>query len=58
VQVSSALRVVCSSPPLPATVVIARRSIAGLAAASRIATMSSWPGSQSRMTGVGTAGFS
>jgi hypothetical protein len=52
VQVSRALRVTCSSRPLPPTVVIARRSIAGLPAASRMATMSSWPGSQSRTSGI------
>src|SRR3954469_21879547 len=49
-----AFSVPLSSVPLPATVVIARRSSAGLAAASSIATASSWPGSQSRMHGAAT----
>jgi hypothetical protein len=49
-QTRRALSVVLSSVWLPATVVIARRSMAGDAAASRIAMASSWPGSQSSTT--------
>src|ERR671935_1714783 len=41
---------------LPATQVMASRSMAGLAAAMRMATASSWPGSTSRMMGVGMSG--
>src|SRR3954464_3635255 len=52
VQTRRAFSVTLSSVPLPATVVIARRSIASLAAASRSATASSWPGSQSTMQGA------
>src|SRR5690349_23023572 len=44
----SALRVVVSRPALPPTVVTARSSYPGVAHATRIATMSSIPGSQSR----------
>ena len=44
-----ALRVVLSSDWLPATVVIASRSMSGWWAASRMAMASSWPGSQSRI---------
>src|SRR4051794_7886717 len=54
VQTRRAFSVTLSSVPLPATVVIARRSSAGLAAASSIATASSWPGSQSRTHGTAT----
>jgi hypothetical protein len=50
-QTRRALSVVFSSVWLPATVVIATSSIAGEAAASRMAMASSWPGSQSRMIG-------
>ena len=56
-HVARAFAVVRSSVPFPATVVIASSSIAGCAAASTIASMSSCPGSQSRITGVaGTPG--
>src|SRR4051794_22840763 len=54
VHTRRAFSVTLSSVPFPATVVIARRSSAGLAAASSIATASSWPGSQSRMHGTAT----
>jgi hypothetical protein len=50
-QIRRAFRVIRSTVWLPATVVIARRSIEGEAAASRIANASSSPGSQSRMIG-------
>ena len=49
----SALAVVLSSVWLPATVVTPSSSSSGQASASRIAIASSWPGSQSRMIGVG-----
>src|SRR5690606_15587314 len=55
VQTRRALSDVFSSVWLPATVVIALRSIAGSAAASMMASASSCPGSQSRMTGVATS---
>src|ERR671917_207663 len=48
-----ALIVARSSGQLPATVVIARRSILSSPAARRIATASSWPGSQSMRMGSG-----
>ena len=41
-------------PAFAATVVMARRSIFGWAAASQIANTSSCPGSQSMITGMGT----
>ena len=52
-----ALRVVLASPALPPTVVTASTSSSGEAQASRIASASSWPGSQSRMTGRERAGW-
>ena len=55
-----ALRLVCTSGTLPPTVVTARRSIPGCPAASQSAKTSSWPGSQSTMTGMlvdGDVGF-
>jgi hypothetical protein len=52
-QIRWALYVTFCKEPLPDTVVIPRSSIAGFAAASRIAIASSCPGSQSRMIGVG-----
>src|SRR5215204_3128882 len=52
VQTRRALSVTLSSGALPPTVVIARRSSAGCAAASRSAIASSWPGSQSMMQGT------
>ena len=48
-----ALSVVFSSVWLPTTVVMARRSMAGEPCARRIATASSWPGSQSSTMGRG-----
>ena len=48
-----ALAVVLSSVWLPETVVTPTSSISGEASASRSAIASSWPGSQSRMMGVG-----
>src|SRR5699024_2190181 len=50
-----AFRVILSSVWLPPTVVMPRRSIAGWASASIMATASSCPGSQSRMIGRGSA---
>ena len=50
-----ALAVTFSSVWLPATVVTAASSSSGLATASRRAIASSWPGSQSMITGVGMA---
>ena len=47
-----AFAVVFSSVWLPETVVTPRSSISGLASARSRAIASSWPGSQSRMTGV------
>ena len=49
----SAFAVVLSRVWFPETVVTATSSISGEARASRIAIASSWPGSQSRMMGVG-----
>ncbi|HEY5629467.1 MAG TPA: nucleoside hydrolase, partial [Candidatus Limnocylindrales bacterium] len=47
-----ALRVVAASGALPPIVVIPRTSSSGRARASAMASASSWPGSQSMMTGV------
>ena len=46
----------CRASGCRASVVTPTSSISGLASASRSAIASSWPGSQSRMTGVVTAG--
>ena len=48
-----AFAVVLASVWLPATVVTPSSSSSGLASASRSAIASSWPGSQSRMIGIG-----
>src|SRR5580704_18098786 len=55
VHTRRAFSVVFSRVWLPATVVMARRSITGQPRASRMAMASSWPGSQSRMIGLVTS---
>ncbi len=50
-----AFRLVWTSGTLPPTVVTARRSMAGCPAASQSPKTSSWPGSQSTMTGMPVA---